>query len=314
MESSDTDGLSLLRLDESRLPLHLFDACDSKGELEALLSRGVVGKQGLAPYYLGSAAGWGWKEVVIEGVDLGGAADVGALAVRFVESGKKKTVKRLDCFINGEDTLAAFGARVGAALRAREASKAGLRFQHLVDTLALPQECAPIQDVWLARIYTRALAAKRSYSAQEARLTMDAARRLDPRAAEVAEELEASAAAARTASIAAVTAGGAPALAASLLAARGGAPSNSTRGLPSGGAPGRTLPRGGGGPPPSTRGEVESEGRASSMSPPLYCPPLIQIRRRAGRRRGGRRRGQYDRGPVWTPYRDFPHAPPLHSS
>jgi hypothetical protein len=56
--SEAASGLALLRLDESRLPLHFFDAFDSARELKELAGS-AVGRAGRAPMYLGSAVGWG---------------------------------------------------------------------------------------------------------------------------------------------------------------------------------------------------------------------------------------------------------------
>ena len=114
---------SFLQIDESQLPLALFDSDDFESHTPQEWLE--IDNEGFAMYYDGRA--WEWTTVDVLGYD----DNVQKFKVRFHDSGDLKSVGRLGLRFKSEDK-ALFDARLDFVKDARERCKAAMRLEHFV--------------------------------------------------------------------------------------------------------------------------------------------------------------------------------------
>ena len=137
------DDDEFLRLDQSKLPLELFDSSEYESHTpEEWLA---IGCGGLSPYYRDGR--WRWEPCDVLDYD----ARSGRYLVQFHRSGKQKYVKRINLLFDAEDR-ATFCERLKFCLKFRENTKSAIRFQHFVEQQ--PEDSSsPMADAWLSDIH-----------------------------------------------------------------------------------------------------------------------------------------------------------------
>ncbi|KAG9412732.1 hypothetical protein AC1031_015633 [Aphanomyces cochlioides] len=122
-KASNADVEEYLKLDQSKLPLHLFDSSEyDTSTPDEMLHQCHTGA---SPYFVKGE--WRWRACEIQSYNHA----TEKYTIQFVGSDKEKTVRRINLRFDHEDA-ALFQRRIDEAIRRREDAKAQMRFDHFV--------------------------------------------------------------------------------------------------------------------------------------------------------------------------------------
>ncbi|KAH9098913.1 hypothetical protein LEN26_016540 [Aphanomyces euteiches] len=120
---SNADLEEYLKLDQSKLPLHLFDSSEyDTSTPDEMLQQCHTGA---SPFFVKGE--WRWRACEIQSYN----PPTEKYTIQFVGSDKEKTVRRINLRFDNEDA-ALFQRRIDEAIRRREEAKAQMRFDHFV--------------------------------------------------------------------------------------------------------------------------------------------------------------------------------------
>jgi len=137
-----------LKLDESELPIEIFDSLEYQNERDKTPQEWLASKsEASVPYFLEGK--WRWRRCRVLAYD----AQTAKFTVQFLPQGRVKDVKRLNLQFDREDKVL-WEKRRQFAYEEREKTKSYLRFDHFVANQ--PNESVrAVQKAWLRGIHER---------------------------------------------------------------------------------------------------------------------------------------------------------------
>jgi hypothetical protein len=123
--AANGSGNGRLKLDQSQLPLEIFDSAEAEARDRTPLQWLLSGSGAMVPFY--SEGEWRWARCSV----VNYLTDAQRFVVRLHADGREKHVKRFNLLFDAE-SRAEWEERRSAAESAREAAKARLRFDHYV--------------------------------------------------------------------------------------------------------------------------------------------------------------------------------------